>query len=125
MKRNEYMIFSAPGHAARKGRVSAVYDDMNPPACRLDFGNTEMVVRQSECLPEPDYKAMKEAEKKARQEQRIADELEASKKKYADVIKAWESGARTLQEIAEKLGASKTGLWSRVNAAMKRGLIVK
>lgn len=103
MKRGDEVYFTHPKTKARSlTRIESVYDDVE--ACRISlFGG--MVVRQSECEPIG-----------------LVDMREAQAK-YADIIKAWTDGARTLQDIAKALSRPVAGLWPRVDAAKRKGLI--
>jgi len=113
MKRGDKVYFQAPGFRSGFHLVKDVRDDMNPPACKINHsGSKDIWVRQSECVL---------AEIKSAQEE--AERLEEAKTKYADIINAWNDGARTLKEIAAYLHVANTGLWPRVDAAKRKGLI--
>lgn len=113
MKKGDKVWFKAAGFRAGTYTVVSVFDDANPPVVKIAYGSFgPIAARQSECELCLERNARLEAEA-----------LAEAKLKYDDVIKAWESGARTLQDIAEKLGVPKIGLSPRVNAAKRKGLI--
>ena len=112
MKRGDKIFFQAAGFQSGYRLVKDVRDEMVPPVCKITNGNSDMWVRQSEC----ELASVKEARDSVA-------ELAAMHAKYIDIIEAWQRGARTLKEIAEALKVPNIGLWPRVDAAKRKGLI--
>lgn len=74
-------------------QVLAVYDDMVPPALRINRHGVEWTVKQEECEPWADYMDRQNRKK-----------IAAAKENCADVIRAFEAGHRDIKAIAAILG---------------------
>lgn len=93
-------------------QVIALYNDNTPPAARIRKGEQEYLCRQSELEPLLAH------------QQRVAEEkLAKAKANCALIVAAWESGCRTLKDIAEQMKIKPARLVSKFRQARRFGLL--
>lgn len=104
-------------HGGFRGRytqckVLDIYNDHEPMAARILKGKEEIIVRQDELEPLVAYAARMAALKR-----------DEAVRKSEPIAKAWSEGARTVKQVAEKLGLPSNKIVSKFRMAMRWGLL--